>query len=73
MGMKVGPDEAVLDVVPFRSTADPMDAAVPLFTGEKFVSFPGDVNTDTRIVVEQDLPLPLTILACAVHLKTNER
>jgi len=73
IGMKIGPDEATLDVVPFRSTADPMDAAVPLFTGEKFVSFPGDVDTDTRIVIEQTQPLPLMVLGAAVHLKVEER
>ncbi len=73
IGMKIGPDQAMLDVVPFRSTADPMDAPLPLFTGEKFVSFPGDVDTDTRIVIEQTLPLPLTVLGAAVHLKVMER
>ena len=72
-GMKIGPDEATLDVVPFRSTGDPMDASVPLFTGEKFVSFPGDVDTDTRIVIKQILPLPLTVIGAAVHLKVEER
>ena len=36
---------------------------IPLFSGEKSVIVPGDYDTRGRIVIRQDDPLPLTVLA----------
>jgi hypothetical protein len=49
-----------------------MDTAVPLFTGERHVSFDGDFERDARIVISGDAPLPFTLLAAAPELKTND-
>ena len=61
--LKFGPDASNLEERDFRVVSDPMDAAAPLFTGEKFVELEGDWGTDTRIVVENDDPAPFMLLA----------
>ncbi len=71
--LKAGPAPDRLVAIPFRTVADPMDAPVPLFTGERYVSFPGDYAEDPRIFVVQDQPLPCTLLGLVPHLKTYER
>ena len=73
VGAKVGPEEATLDIIPFRSSAAAMDAAVPLFTGDKDIEFDGDYDTDAFIVVEQSQPLPMTLLAIYPRLQTFDR
>ena len=69
----IGPDTANLKALNFRDVDDPMDTAVPLFTGEKFVEFEGDFATDTRVVVRGSDPAPFTLLAIAPEIKTNPR
>lgn len=73
VGAKVGPEEATLDIIPFRSSAAAMDTAVPLFTGDKDIEFDGDYDTDGFIVVEQSQPLPMTLLAIYPRLQTFDR
>ena len=73
LGAKVGPKQATLDVIPFRSSANAMDTAVPLFTGDKDIEFDGDYDTDGFIVVEQSQPLPMTLLAIYPRLQTFDR
>lgn len=70
-GVSIGPDFDHLKSVPFRTIDKPMDSAVPLFTGERFVEFDGDFATDTRIALTGDDPLPFTLLAIAPVVKTN--
>lgn len=73
LGAKVGPNEANLDVVPFRSTGDSMDTAIPLFSGDRRILNASKFETDARIVIRQDLPLPLTVLAIVMSVTTHER
>jgi len=63
VGLKVGTSTSQLDVVPFRDSGDAMDTATPLFTGDKTVEFRGGYDDDATIVIQQDQPLPMTILA----------
>lgn len=72
LGLRIGPSIAQQEEVPLREVGDAMDTAVPLFTGERFVSFEGDFERDARIVISGDTPLPFTLLAAAPELKTNE-
>ena len=73
LGLKIGPDAGALNEIPFRAVGDPMDAAVPLFTGEKTVEdFPGDWQSDPRIVLQSDSPLPITVLAIVPRVETND-
>jgi len=66
LGCKYGPALDQLDTIPFRGTADAMDASAPLFTGEEIVNFDGPYSTDGRIFVVQDQPLPMTLLGINV-------
>jgi hypothetical protein len=65
LGMTVGNGVAEREV-PFRSTDDLMDDSPPLFTGDKVVDFDGDFDSETRMIIKQTEPLPLTILAFVV-------
>ena len=63
VGAEIGPDTSNLDRLPFRDSSMAMDEAVPLFTGDKEVSFPSGYDNDAQIVIQQSQPLPMTILA----------
>ena len=63
VGAEVGPDTSNLDRIPFRDSSMAMDVAVPMFTGDKEISFPSGYDNDARVVVQQSQPLPMTILA----------
>jgi hypothetical protein len=59
-------DGVAFNGVPFRVTGDLMDAAPPLFTGDKEIEFQGDFDEDARIVLSQYEPLPFCLLAIVV-------
>ena len=64
VGVKCGPSLTNLETVPFRTTSDYMDTPVStLLAGDKIVEFPDDFNSDAFIIVKQDQPLPLSLLA----------
>jgi len=69
----VGPTTANLIEVPFRTVSDAMNAAVPMFTGEKYVPFQGDHEIDSRVVIQSAAPAPFTLLAVAPDIQTNPR
>lgn len=72
VGCNVGtPDNQ--DAISFRNTGDSTDEAIPLFTGDKRIPFPGDWDSDAYIYITQDQPLPLNILAIIPYLTTEER
>ena len=70
VGLEVGPAAADVDRIYFRDSSMSMDQAVPLFTGDKTVEFPGGFEDDDRIYVRQTQPLPMTILALYPRLNT---
>lgn len=70
--IKYGPDTANLAERDFRVVSDPMDAAAPLFTGEKFVEFPGGWTEDARVIVQSSDPAPFTLLAIAPEVVINQ-
>ena len=63
VGAEVGPDTSNLDRIPFRDSSMSMDTAVPLFNGDKEISFPSGYDNDSQVVVRQNQPLPMTIVA----------
>jgi hypothetical protein len=74
LGLKYGPSLDELFNLSFRSTAMPMDASPPLYTGsDKQADFMGQFDYDTRIYVVQDQPLPLTLLALVVKYEVGNR
>jgi len=57
----------------FRNTNDPMDTAVPLFTGDKRVQFPKGYTRDPRVYIQQAQPLPMTVLAIMPRYEVFEQ
>ena len=72
LGAKFGPNENKLDIIPFRSTSDPMDSAPPRFSGDKEGSFNSGYETEGRVFIRQEQPLPLTVLAIMPKVRTND-
>jgi hypothetical protein len=72
LGAKFGPSRDKLDIIHFRSTSDPMNSAPPRFTGDKEESWSGGYETEGRIVVRQEQPLPMTILSIMPKVRTND-
>ena len=72
IGVEVGPDLNNMERIPFRSSANPMDQGVSVFTGDKEVEFRGNYETDGFVYVRQTQPLPLTILSLYPKLQTND-
>jgi hypothetical protein len=73
IGAKVGSSESLVDLIPFRSSADEMDQAINLFTGDKEVEFRGGYDSDGFVVIVQDNAMPLTILAIFPRLQTFDQ
>ena len=73
VGAKVGASASATDVIPFRSSADPMDQALGLYTGDKTIEFDNGYDTDGFVTVVQDQPLPLTLLGIYARLEVFDR
>jgi hypothetical protein len=72
VGVEIGSDLYNMERIPFRSSANPMDVAIPPFTGDKQVEFRGDFETDGYIYVRQTQPLPINIIGIYPRVTTNE-
>ena len=70
VGLEVGNSSTDVDRIPFRDSSMAMDAAVPLFTGDKDIEFRGGFDEDDRIYIQQSQALPMTILAFYPRLNT---
>jgi hypothetical protein len=73
IGMQIGPDEDNLDEVPFRTSADLMDSSVTMFNGDKEVVFPGDWETEGRVTIVQEQPLPITVIGIGYGSVVSEK
>lgn len=73
LGMKAGGDEDHLDKIIFRDPDTFLGQVEPYFTGN-FAGTALDTTWDTEghIVIQQDEPLPMCVLAVIPHVKTNE-
>lgn len=72
VGAEVGTDAANADRIFFRDSSMDMDTAVPLFTGDKEIEFPGGFVEGDRIYVQQAQPLPMTVLALYPRMNTHD-
>lgn len=73
-GLFFGPNESKLDEIFFRTSDDLMDAAVPLFSGDKGPQvFPSRYEKPGRIFVRHQNPLPCMILGLMPQLHTQDR
>lgn len=71
LGANVG-REGSMDAIEFRSGSDAMDESPPLFTGDKRIMFPPGWDTEMRVIVTQEQPLPCTIVGLVPHMNTND-
>jgi NAD-specific glutamate dehydrogenase len=69
---KIGKDASNLKEFDFREVSDPMDAAVPIFTGETERNIETDMTSDPRMELHIDAPVPFTLLAWAPKLELRE-
>jgi hypothetical protein len=72
LGMKIGPDANSLTPVYFRTSDDPMNEAPAFFSGDKRTLFRGGYRRKGTMLIRQDQPLPLTVLAIIPQLVTND-
>ena len=72
VGAEVGTDASDADRIFFRDSSMDMDTAVPLFTGDKDIEFPGGFEEGDRIYVQQSQPLPMTVLALYPRMNTHD-
>ena len=70
VGMTIGSTVSNLDVVPFRDSSMAMDSPIPMFSGDKDIEFKEGLDQDGFIVIRQDQPLPMTIIAVYPRLQT---
>ncbi len=71
-GAKIGPDADRLEAIAFDSGA-PGENPKPLFSGDVEVAFGGGYGTDATVLVRQDQPLPMTVLAVMPRVDTAAR
>lgn len=72
LGGSFGPDEDHLDLIPYRRGSDLMDEVPPLLTGDTDpLAFPGGYETDGRIWLVCDQPLPFTLVALFPRLESD--
>ena len=63
VGAELGPNTSSLDRIPFRDSSMAMDEAVPMFSGDKEISFPSGYDNDAHVVIRQLQALPMTVVA----------
>jgi hypothetical protein len=73
LGGFYGPDTDSLDQISFREGGDPMDTAVPLFTGDLELEWDGAYDSDNHIFYRQTQPLPVIIQAVMPQMITQDR
>lgn len=72
-GIFYGPNFDLMDEWPFRESMNPMDATVPLFTGDTgYRAFPGGFDLDGHVCLYFDEPLPCTIAATFAKMQSEE-
>lgn len=63
VGLLAGTDKEDLIRIPFRDSSIPMGSAPALFTGDKKIALKGGYDPAAHIVIVQDQPTPMTIVA----------
>ena len=71
-GGKYGGTFDTLDELNFRVPADPMNQPVPLFRGDKVVTWPDGYTTDCYMIYQNDQPTAATLVALMPQVVTND-
>lgn len=74
LALKYGPDFTRLEYMPEVEREEVVDLAeVAEEYDEPFFPFDGEWDTDSRVCLEANAPYPVTVIALAVAVKTNEK
>lgn len=71
LGGAIGVQDGRMEPVYFRTPAAPMGQAPELFSGDKTVKFPQGWSADGLLTIEQDQPLPMSILMLVPEVVIN--
>ena len=72
LGIKIGPSFSDLVRKTFRTAADPLSVAPPLFTGDKRWEWEGNYDETGYVCWRQDQPEPATVLAVMPQLDVQD-
>lgn len=72
-GIKYGPNFSQLTEVKQRGPSVPMGTPIPLFTGSFEVIMDPSWNVEGRVSIQQDYPLPASILAVAPDVEIGDK
>lgn len=61
-----------LNPIPMRPTNLPVGTPVPIFSGDKYGHLPANWDRDGFIYIQQDQPLPMTIVGIYPRMETND-
>lgn len=73
LGLRIGMNFDEMDRIIFRTTSDPLSRAPGLFSGIVQEIVDADYDTENQLCLEQDQPLPTTILAIMPQMVTQDR
>jgi hypothetical protein len=73
LGGEIGPSLTQTDEILYRTPNDDMDAAVPIFTGDKELAWPAGYEKEGYICFVQNDPLPATVVALMPQVTTQDR
>jgi hypothetical protein len=71
LGCKLGSGQSMDDIY-FRDMSMAMNESPPLYTGDKFLTFPVGASRNPSWEVETEQPLPLNILACISYYSQED-
>ncbi len=72
-GLFYGTVDGELDEVPMRDPSDPMDAPVPLFTGDtELLPVSGTYSKEVALILQHTTPLPCTIVSTASEVRIED-
>ena len=71
LGLRAGQPGRFMDQVNSRKPADPMDTAVPVFTGDRRIGVDSSWDRDGKMVFESSDPLPMMIQALIPDVTTS--
>jgi hypothetical protein len=72
LSCSIGPTWTDYDSYVFRDNSDAMEAATPLFTGDKKISFTGGFETAGDMCIQDSYPVPLTVLGIIVDYEVEK-
>jgi len=71
-GVKVGRTEELAEPISFRTTADAMDSAPPLFSGDKRIEIDGDWSSDGDFILIGDGAGPATVVNVVPNITVSD-